>query len=172
MYSTIVWIALAGFSVPESSPEKEAPRWLNDYTQGRAIGAKEEKPVLVVVGEGGEGWAKLSRAGKLNDKANDILADRFVCVYADIKTAEGWLLARSLGLTKGLGIVISDRSGKYMAFHHEGNLADDTLARYLTRYGDPNRVFVTTETNPGDTLHTQPAPAPTSPRPTTIYRNC
>lgn len=161
MYSTFVWIALAGFT---HGTELEAPRWLNDYSQAKQAGKSDSKPVLVVVGSGGEGWEKLAQGGKLGKQANQILSGNFVCVYADINTAEGWQLARTLGLTSGLGIVISDRTGQYMAFYHEGNLADDMLTRYLQRYGDPARTFITTETNPGNTLHTS--------SPAGVTRNC
>lgn len=160
MYSTFLWIALSGFGAHGNEVEPP-PRWLNDYGTAKQAGRTETKPVIVVVSSGGEGWEKLSQSGKLGKQVNHILSDSYVCVYADITTADGWQLARSLGLTTGVGVVITDRTGRYMAFYHEGNLADENLSRYLQRYADPGRVFYGTESNPNGTLHTA-NPAATS----------
>lgn len=127
-----------------------SPSWLQDYHQALKQGQTEQRPVLVILGSGENGYQKMGRDGGISKEANEVLAARYVCVYADITTAEGWKLARALGMTKGLGIVISDRTGQYQAFYHHGDLANASLVRYLQRYSDPNRVFVTTESNPGN----------------------
>jgi hypothetical protein len=126
------------------------PVWLDSYGQARAQGASEERPVLVIVAAGEEGYQKIAREGRISKTASELLASQFVCVHVDSTTEAGQKLARAFGLTRNLGIIISDKSGKYQAFFHEGNLSEGNLVRYLQRYGDPNRVFLTTETNPGD----------------------
>lgn len=126
------------------------PTWLQDYNQARQQGQSEQKPVAVILAGGANGYQRIGRDGGIGKEANALLAARYVCVHVDTATEAGRNLARSFGLTGGLGIVISDRSGAYQAFFHEGDLSNVNLVRYLQRYGDPNRVFVATETNPGD----------------------
>lgn len=137
-----------------------APTWLQNYGTARAEARAAERPVLVILAAGENGYQKIAREGTISPAASSLLADRFVCVHVDSKSEEGQKLAKAFGLSKDLGIIISDKSGKYQAFFHEGNLSNVNLVRYLQRYGDPNRVFVTTETNPGD--H-GPASAPACP---------
>lgn len=130
--------------------DASAPTWLQDYSQARKQGQSDQRPVLVIVAAGENGFQKIAREGAISKEANEALSARYVCVHVDSGTEAGCGLAKSFGLSNGLGIVISDKSGQYQAFYHEGNLSNVNLVRYLARYGDPNRIFVTTETNPGD----------------------
>ena len=143
MYTTMMVVALSGFAAHANG---DSLTWLNDYSLARSQGQMEQKPVAVFVGTGAEGWQKLAKSGKLGKDAAETLQSRYVCVYVDTATAEGKKLAATLGVGR-LGIVISDRSGGFMAFYHEGDLADADLSRYLVRYSDW-RAFSVTETNP------------------------
>jgi hypothetical protein len=158
MYTSILLFALAPIA-PAVDP---APSWQTDYPAARKIGAAEKKPVAVILAPGRKGWQKLSQDGSLSKEVRRILADKYVCVHIDTTNADGKSLAEDFEMADGLGIVISDRSGKLQAFRHEGDLADDSLVRYLTRYGDPDYVVKSTETNPPPRVsnYYQPAPAP------------
>lgn len=146
MYTTCLLIALAGVAAPTQGSEGLA--WRSDYGQAKTEGAAEKKPLLVVVASGKDGWNKLARNGALAKESQELLAANYICVYVDAATPEGQRLARAFDLPSGLGVVISDATGKLMAFHHEGNLEEAALNQYLKRYSDASRVVTTTESNP------------------------
>lgn len=146
MCTTILLIALSGF--PALANVEEAPSWLTDYSEARKQGLSEKKPLAVFVSSGKNGWKTVARDGELGKDIDKTLADSYVCVYVDSATDSGKRLASALGLGAGKGIVISDSSGSLMAFYHEGDLANRDLARYLSRFADPQRTVEATETNP------------------------
>src|ERR1700733_3419870 len=94
MYTSIVLLALSGLSPAADSPV--ATSWLTDYAQARKQGATDKKPVAVFLGSGKDGWTQLVRGGVLGVEQNQLLANNYVCVYADQATPEGKALARSL----------------------------------------------------------------------------
>jgi hypothetical protein len=100
----------------------------------------------------------VAKTGSLGKESQELLAN-YVCVYVDASTEEGKRLARQFDLPSGLGIVISDHGGQLMAFHHEGNLDQDSLNRYLRKYADTNRVVTKTDTNPSTERRSYYAPA-------------
>lgn len=163
MCTPVLLTALTILLAPDS--RKEAPNWRTDYGPARNQAQIERKPLAVFVGSGEAGWEKLARDGKLEKDIERILAANYICVYVDAKTKSGRRLAAALEIEESLGIVISDSSGDYMAFHHEGDLARPDLERYLKRYSDPNRDLTTTETNPPRSAPiAQPAAVDWSPR--------
>ena len=158
MYTSMLLVALAGF--PKVADGLEASVWHTDYYQARKLAKTEGKPLAVFVAPGKDAWNKLSRTGKLGKVSEHSLAENYVRVFIDSKTVQGKKLAAELGLETGLGVVISDRSGELMAFHHEGDLANASLGNYLHRFADPNRVVKTTETNPSQYSSYYPAQQP------------
>jgi hypothetical protein len=126
----------------------DGPSWQTDYAAARKEGAAQEKPLAVFVGSGQAGWNQLDQDGRLSARAKQLLATEYVCVYVDTEMEAGRRLADELGITNGLGVVLSDRSGKLQAFRHEGNLTDARLVSYLDRFSDPNLVVTTTVSNP------------------------
>lgn len=174
MYTSLVLFALSGFSSPAEMTV--SPSWQTDYTLARELGINDKKPLAVVVGSGKEGWDKLVRNGSLGQEQNKILAANYVCVYLDTTTNDGKRVAGFFNLQNGPGLVISDHSGKVMAFHHSGNLPAPDLTKYLSRYADPERVVRTTESNPSSEVRSYYAPPPTgypsaASSPTTV-RSC
>ena len=147
MYTSLVLLALTGFT--SSAENVEAPSWQTDYSLAKKQGEGDKKPVAVFIGSGKEGWDKLVRKGSLGKEHLKALANSYVCLYLDTTTPDGKRMAKLLDINNGLGLVISDHTGAVMAFHHEGDLASADLAKYLTRFADPERVVRTTETNPG-----------------------
>jgi hypothetical protein len=145
MYTSILVLAFSGFV---SSANPDTPAWLNDYYTAVQQGAAQKKPVAVFLASGANGWKKLGNEGSLSREAQRLLASQYVCVHVDTATLEGKRLARAFDIPGGLGIVISDRTGQLQAFSHEGDLIDAKMVRYLQRYGDPQYVVSTTETNP------------------------
>jgi hypothetical protein len=147
MYTSILLAALTG--VAPTAEAGKAPKWSLDYTAACKQAAQEKKPLVVILAPGEGAYQKLGRDGGLGAEAEGQLAEKYVCVHIDTNSARGKELAKAFAIPEGLGIVISDRTGEKQAFRHEGDLARADLVRYLQRYGDPNYVFVETESNPG-----------------------
>jgi hypothetical protein len=147
MFTSVLLLALTGMSPLNNNSE---PVWLNDYSLACKQCEKSGKPLALFVGSGLAGWNQLSREGQLSQESGEILTKKYVCLYLDTNQKAGSDLAIALEMPNQLGIVISDSTGRYQAFRHEGNLKATDLNRYLKRYSDPQRVVITTESNPGD----------------------
>src|SRR5262245_8008408 len=147
MFTSVLVLALTG---PMGINPNQEPIWLDDYGSGCKQCEKVGKPLILFVGSGAQGWKSLSRDGQIGQETSEILAQKYVCVYIDTNRKEGRELAMALEIPNHLGIVISDSTGHYQAFRHEGDLRNQDLNRYLRRYSDPQRVVASTESNPGD----------------------
>ena len=147
MFSTVLLIALTG---PLPTNLSLSPVWVEDYALGCKQCQKAGKPLALFVGSGSAGWQHLSRDGQLSQETAEILSQKYICVYVDTNRKEGRELAMALEMPNHLGMVISDSTGHYQAFRHEGDLRSEDLNRYLRHYSDPQRVVTTTESNPGD----------------------
>jgi hypothetical protein len=143
MHTSLVLVALALLN----SAALESPAWMTDYDLARKTGREEQKPLAVFVSSGTRGWHRVTKEGKLANETARILADDYVCVYVDSDAAWGKRLASALELPDGLGLVISDRTGRLQAYHHVGDVANEDLARNLHRYADAERPVRTTETD-------------------------
>jgi hypothetical protein len=148
MYTSTLLLALSG--VLPVADVAQAPVWQKDYGTASKLGTRAKKPLAVFLGSGANGWQRIARDGDLSSEVKQLLADQYICVHIDTSTSAGKSLAGSFEMTGGLGIVISDRSGKVQAFRHEGDLADSDLVRYLQRYSDSRHVVRITETNPSE----------------------
>lgn len=161
MYTSLAILALANFVAP--SPAPVSPHWSEDYWFAQKHAQKEQKPLAVFIGSGQNGFHKLSREGNLTQSIQKILAEKYVCVYLDTTQKNAKNLVEELEITKGLGLVISDRTGKVQAYHHDGGLAGSDLAAKLQRFADPDLQVQTTESNsrtsnyPSGQNYTQPA---------------
>jgi hypothetical protein len=139
--TTLAAVALSGFLAPGAS--NALPTWQSDYGKAMTAAAAQQKPLVVVVGKGETGYAKVVTDGQIPAEAAQLLAANFVCVYVDAETSEGKDLAGRLGVFQGL--VISSKGGAVQALRHTGPVTPAALTGYLTKYGDPNRSVVTTE---------------------------
>jgi hypothetical protein len=141
MYTSLLSLALLSFPVASLTPA-----WQHDYATALDLGLKQGRPVAVFVGSGAKGLAHLVREGRLSDETYQLLAQRYVCVYVD-QTNGGQRLARDFGITQGTGIVISDRSGSFQAYHHDGRLSQTELTQRLRQFADPGVVVNRTVSN-------------------------
>ena len=128
------------FAIPER------PTWQPSYTIALDRGQKESKPVAVFVGSGPQGQAAAVKGGHFSADQLRILAQKYVCVYLDRTQAGNQRLVRDLGITVA-GLVVSDKSGNFQAFHHDGVIAQDALSKELQNLADPNRVVSRTVSN-------------------------
>ena len=145
MYTSIVLFAFAGFS--STAENVVAPSWLTDYPQARKQGAMEKKPLAVFVGNGEGGFHKLSQEGQLNNTIKKTLANHYVCVYLDSGSQSQQALIKALAITKGQGLVLSDRTGGLQAFHHDGTLSTAELSKQLSHFAASEVEVRTTITN-------------------------
>jgi hypothetical protein len=122
-------------------------KWEADYHQAREIGARLQKPLAVFVGSGADGWKQVVREGSLSAEARRQISERFVPVYVNAESESGQKLAEAFGLVNKRGLIISDRTGGLMAFHHDGDLELSDLVKHLNRFGDPDHIVITTESN-------------------------
>jgi hypothetical protein len=148
MYTSVTLAALVASLAGPSL--QIGPRWHRDYNQALLEAAREGKPLAVFVGSGRQGYVQLSREGRLGPQTQRFLAANYVCVYADTNSNAGAGLADELAISRGRGLVISDRTGTVQAFSHDGDLPEAALTSYLHRFADPNLVVRTTVTNPDD----------------------
>ena len=155
MYTSYALLSLAGMlaNIPQ-------PSWESDYRLARQIGERTQKPIAVFIGSGSVSWRQLTHEGQFDADIQRRLNDRFVRVYLDVSTPYGRKVADALGVSANQGLVISDRTGGYMAFRHSGDLPAKDVAKCLTRYSDAEHVVRTTETDPNNpTPVAQPTPS-------------
>jgi hypothetical protein len=145
MFTSTLVIALAGYL---ASATLESPSWHSDYGSAQRLGKEGYKPLAVFIGSGKAGWNQLSREGQLAKDVKQRLAKDYVCVYVDVDRAAGKQLASEFQVANGPGLILSDHTGKYQAFYHQGDLPNEHLLHYLGRYASPERIVRTTETNP------------------------
>lgn len=152
MFSSLVCVAMLG------TASSNLPTWQPDYRQAMEISARDHKPVVVVLGSGPASWEKLV-VGEISPETASALRANFVCVYVDVKTAEGKKLAQDFEMTTNPGLVMSDRTGQVQAYRHGGTMDEAELHRTVAKLSDPNFVPRTTEANAAAAFQT-PAPAP------------
>jgi hypothetical protein len=156
MYTSAALFALSGLLA--AAPVAESPTWRTDYSQARNEGASQHRPLAIFLGAGQRGWNDVSQTGKLGKEIQQLLAKHYICVYVDMRKRAGKQLADDLEMTEAPGIVISDASCKLQAFRHAGDLSTESLAEYLRRYADRQRVVQFTETNPSERASYYPPP--------------
>jgi hypothetical protein len=154
MYTSLVLVALSGSLVASSS--QPGSNWHKDYNEARKIGQSEKKPLAVFIGNGTGGHEKVCRDGKMPAEVEKMLMDSYVCVYVDSSTPEGQKLASQFANTRGLGLVLSDRTGDLQAFSQEGDLAAADLSRWLKHFADPNVAVRSTMSNSSSQLSMYP----------------
>lgn len=144
MCSTLTLVAFAALLATPQTLGK--PLWSTDYLLAQQQQRTQGKPLAVFIGSGAAGWQQVCQSGKLHPEAERLLSKHYVCLYADRDTAAGRRLADALAIASGAGLVISDRSGQFQAFHHRGQLTDEQLTSRLTRFADPSYTLGSTET--------------------------
>jgi len=145
MYTSILLVALTGMA---TTADSKSPSWSQDYAAAAKQAAQAKKPLAIVLAPGTGAYEKLGREGGLGADAQQLLANKYVCLHIDTSTSKGKEMAQAFRMPDGLGIVISDSKAESQAFRHQGDLARADLVRYLDRYSDPNRICVQTESNP------------------------
>lgn len=147
------------------------PQWQTSYSAALDAGSKQGRPVAVFVGTGPKGLAQVVKEGQLSNEAIQLLAQRYVCVYLD-QANGSQKLARDFGITQGSGIVISDRTHSFQAYHHDGRLAQAELTQRLRQFADPQVVVTRTLSTSDGRISYYGDPGRTTAPSTTIRVNC
>jgi len=154
MCTSIVLVALTGSLVASSG--YDSLTWQKDYAEARKMGQTEKKPLAVFIGNGVGGQEKVCKDGKLSPEVEKMLADSYICVYVDASTPEGQNLASAFAITKGMGLVLSDRTGEMQAFSHEGDLSATDMNRWVKQFADPGVTVRTTMSNTSSQMSMYP----------------
>ena len=140
----------------------DRPTWQSSYSVALEVSQKEKKPVAVFVGSGPQGQAALVKEGQFSADMLKILAQKYLCVYLDRSQSANQRLVGDLGITRA-GVVVSDRTGNYQAFHQDGVIAQDVLTRQLSRFADPKLVVSSTVSNTATRVSYYGGPSGSSP---------
>lgn len=130
MHVSIMVFAFAPFLAGNSPTNK----WLDDYTAGYRQAASLKKPLAVVVGRGPSGWNTLDPKGNLDTQSQRILRNNYICVYVDASQNQNRDLVQQLQVGAETGLVLSDRTGRFVALRHTGPLSGPQLETTLLRH--------------------------------------
>jgi hypothetical protein len=108
--------------------------WSPDYAQAQKQCQAEKKPMAVILGTGEKGYSQLISEGGVSKEVADLLSTSYVCFYVDTSSPKGKQVAEAFEMASGKGIVLSDRSGVYQNYWHEGTMSTKDLAARLTTY--------------------------------------
>ena len=153
MYTSIMGVALVA-ALSTAHNATLAPAWQHDYRMARALGSRENKPLVVIIGSGKTDWANLAKPAEQDGSINQTLRSSYVCLFVDTDTTEGQRLAQSFDMP-GPGVVISTRSGEVEAYRKAGELPAGELAKELVKHTDDEFV----------SKKLAPPPAPVAARP-------
>ena len=141
MNTSILTVVLVGSML---AGQNDSPTFQTSYSAAQRMSAEQQKPVLVVIGNGSNGWKQVIRDA--SPEVMQTMMQKCICVYVDTATPAGKQLAQSFEIS-GTGLVISDRTGNLQAFWHQGDMSATAVAQAVTRYTDPQFAVRTTETN-------------------------
>lgn len=141
MYTSLLGIAL-GTVLSATGP---TPNWQPDYKQARQLAAKENRPVVVVLGSGASGWNQLVGEGRFQDAFDLSLRSKYVWVYVDTDSEKGKKLAGDFQVKTGPGLIISGRGGDLQAYRRVGAMDAKGLKEVLVKFAEGERVVRRTE---------------------------
>jgi len=121
------------------------PNWQPDYKQARSLAAKDNRPVVVVLGSGTSGWNQLVSEGRFQDAFDLTLRSKYVWVYVDTDSEKGKKLADDFQVKAGPGLIISGRGGDLQAYRRVGAMDAKGLKEILAKYAEVERVVRRTE---------------------------
>ncbi len=150
MYTSMIGLAATAWLA------STAPNWQTDYRDAKALAARENKPLVVVMCTGAPAWNGISTEGSLSPEALKALKDSYVCLYVDTDTPKGRRLAADFDIT-GTALIISDKTGDLQAYRHDGVQSASQLAEVFRQYANPDRVVTTTDSNRASQSNYAPA---------------
>ena len=77
--TTLAAVAFSGLLAPGASGA--LPSWQSNYGTAMTAAVAQQKPMAVFIGRGEAGYSGLVTDGQLPTQANQMLNEKFVCVY-------------------------------------------------------------------------------------------
>jgi hypothetical protein len=127
MYPTLFLLALS----PIHGALTQAPVWENEYRRAYQLSREQQKPLAVFVANGASGWDALTPEGRLSDDVRSVLKQNYVCYYVDAQHPEGRKVADQFKVEQVPSLILSDRTGVYIALRQKGALDNERLAQVL-----------------------------------------
>jgi hypothetical protein len=157
-FVTILALALPGATSLNSI------NWHTHYGVAKAAGVSKQKPLIMFIASGKEGWNKILANGSFNSEIRRLLNEKYVALYVDQQTEEGKKLGNAFEVHGHPALIISSRTGDVQVFRHEGSLSQTDLTLCLNRYSTAGLVVYTTEslfnvTNQVSTAYAPPVQA-------------
>ena len=132
------------------------PHFETEYREAKALAAREQKPLIIVLGAGETAWSGIVTDGGPDVEALKSMHDSYVCIYVDTETDKGHRLAADFEFHNTPACIISDKTGELQAYRHEGPVTAATFSAVLRQYADPNRVIARTDSNQPNTSNYAP----------------
>jgi hypothetical protein len=141
MYTSLTCLLLACSALVSTLPTSAAQ---TSYGEAKEASRLSGRPLVVFVASGATG-ERASMDGELTPQARKVLTEQYVYVVLDANADRP--LVDALGISKGVGYVITDRSTEVQAYFHDGRFGPDDLVQHLQQFADPSVVVSTTMTN-------------------------
>jgi hypothetical protein len=106
--------------------------WHGDYVLARAEAARWQRPLVVILGQGPQGWRQLTGEAEWDYGTQRQLADKFICVYLDRDLPRARLQAEEFTSQARPYLVISDRSLNHQAVKRAGPLTAAEFGRLIS----------------------------------------
>jgi hypothetical protein len=134
MHTSLIMVALLGTGELSETQATPALKWQDSYNTARQMGRQQRKPLAVFIGNGSTGWKKVAQEGKLSEKAKQLLAKSYICLYVDRTQPGGERLAETFEVPSGPALVLSSRDGNSQVFFHTGKLTAQDVETRLAKY--------------------------------------
>ncbi|VTS00204.1 thioredoxin domain-containing protein [Tuwongella immobilis] len=155
--TTSLTLVLVSMLSPSATPTIS---WQSDFATAQAMAREQHKPLAVFFTPTvGVEQVKLGAAFSAN--VYETLASDYVCLVVNVDTPAGKALLPMFRMPSTGGIVVSERSGDFQAFRHEGDLIVSAFEARLVKYAAADYVYTATESNPGHEAPAAAAPAQT-----------
>lgn len=103
------------------------PQWLADYPEAMKKAEELNRPLIVVVGFGHEGWKNVLQQPWPEPRLRQLLATKCVCLYLDRNDARARDYANRFDQGGSTLVVVSDRSRQNQAFRRSGPVSGGEL---------------------------------------------
>lgn len=105
--------------------------WQSDYAAALEEATRTQRPMVVVIGSGFEGWRQLTGEAAWGYTTQRQLADKFVCLYLDRDSPHARLQAEDFTTQAAPYLVISDRTLKNQLVKRAGPIPGDEFAHLV-----------------------------------------
>ncbi len=137
-------VAILALSLP-SATSLNSVDWHTHYGVARAVGVSKQKPIVMFIAAGKDGWKKILANGNFNPEICRLLKEHYVALYVDQQTDEGKKIGAAFEVHGHPALIISSRTGDVQVFRNEGTISQTDLTLCLNRYSTAGLMVYTTE---------------------------